>query len=138
LFILWIKLLDYFRIERSFSNLINLLESVAKSIVTFLQLLFLAIMAFAGSFYMLAQNNDAANNFAPTYLSAIQMAFELSVGNYDRTQFGTVGFLLVYLFFLLGSLALLIIMMNLLISIVSDTFNVMSERANIILYKEFC
>jgi len=53
------------------------------------------------------------------------MAFELAVGNYDRTQFGTVGFILVYAFFLIASLGVIIVMMNLLISIVSDTFNLM-------------
>jgi len=65
------------------------------------------------------------------------MAFELAVGNYDRTQFGTVGFILVYAFFLIASLAVIIVMMNLLISIVSDTFNMMQGRSDITLYKEF-
>lgn len=57
LFILWIKLLYFFRIERSFSSLINLITNVAKSMITFLIILGLAILAFAGSFYMLSQNN---------------------------------------------------------------------------------
>ena len=54
LFILWIKLLYFFRIERSFSSLINLITNVAKSMVTFLMILALAILALAGSFYMLS------------------------------------------------------------------------------------
>jgi len=65
------------------------------------------------------------------------MAFELAVGNYDRTKFGTVGFLLVYIFFLIASLMVIIVMMNLLISIVSDTYSNMQSRADITLYKEF-
>jgi hypothetical protein len=71
IFLLWIKLLYFLRINRSFSYLINLLTSVAKSIATFLFLLTLAIFAFAGSFFMLAQNNPPADNFAPSYLSAL-------------------------------------------------------------------
>jgi hypothetical protein len=93
--------------------------------LTFLVILFLAILAFAGSFYILSQNNDDANNFVPTYPLALQMAFELAIGNYDRNKFGTVGFVLVYTFFLLASLGVIIVMMNLLISIVSDTYSML-------------
>lgn len=78
-------MLYFFRIERSFSSLINLITNVAKSMVTFLMILALAILALAGSFYMLSQNNTPEQRFAPTYPSALRMAFELAVGNYDRT-----------------------------------------------------
>ena len=105
--------------------------------MTFLMILSLAIFAFAGSFFMLSQNNQPDERFAPTYPLALKMAFELSVNNYDRTQFGSVGFILVYAFFLIASLGVVIVMMNLLISIVSDTFNVLQNRAEITLYKEF-
>ena len=83
LFSLWINLLFHFRIRRSFSYLVNLLASISVSIQTFIILLMLAIVSFAGSFFMLAQ--AAPTNFAPTYPAALRMAFELSVGNYDTT-----------------------------------------------------
>ena len=44
---------------------------------------------------------------------------------------------MVYAFFLIASLGVIIVMMNLLISIVSDTFNDMQGHADITLYKEF-
>jgi len=65
------------------------------------------------------------------------MAFELAIGNYDRNKFGTVGFFLVYIFFLIASLGVIIVMMNLLISIVSDTYSMLQGRAEIAQYIEF-
>jgi ABC-type multidrug transport system fused ATPase/permease subunit len=136
LFLLWIRVLYFFRIERSYSYLINLLQSVCQSIATFLALLSLTVVSFAGSFYMLSQNNPQSDNYAPTYLAALHMSIELAFGNYDTTQFGSVGFALTYLFFLIASLALIVVMMNLLISIVSNTYQALQERASVTLYKE--
>jgi hypothetical protein len=66
------------------------------------------------------------------------MAFELAVNNYDRSRFGTVGFWMVYVFFLFASVMVLIVMMNLLISIVSDSFSEMAGTAEVTLYQEVC
>ena len=62
------------------------------------------------------------------------MVFELAVGNFDRSQFGSVGFWLVYVFFLVASLMVLVVMMNLLISIVSEAYNEISRTSEITWY----
>ena len=48
--------------------------------------------------------------------------FELMLGNFDSSKFGETGYAVVYLMFGIASLFLIVIMLNLLIAIISDTF----------------
>ena len=50
--------------------------------------------------------------------------FELMLGNFDTDKFGKVGFRLVYFMFILAAILLIVIMLNLLIAIISDTFSI--------------
>ena len=84
---------------------------------------FLSIIAFAGSFYILSQNNSIDTRFAPTYGSALRMIFEMTQGNFDTTSFGEVGVGLVYFFFVISSIFLLIMMLNLLIAVIALIFD---------------
>lgn len=48
--------------------------------------------------------------------------FQLMLGNFDTDDFGDIGFGIVYLMFALAAIFLIIVMLNLLIAIISDTF----------------
>jgi len=55
--------------------------------------------------------------------------FELTLGAFDTSEFGDTGFAVVYLMFSLAALFLIVVMLNLLIAIISDTFsNVQSQK----------
>lgn len=45
------------------------------------------------------------------------------LGNFETDKFGKVGFRLVYFMFMFAALLLIVIMLNLLIAIISDTFS---------------
>ena len=54
--------------------------------------------------------------------------FELMLGNFDSEKFGKVGFPIVYFVFVIAAVFLIVIMLNILIAIISDTFeNVQSQ-----------
>ena len=44
------------------------------------------------------------------------------LGNFDSSEFGETGYAVVYMMFAIASLFLIVIMLNLLIAIISDTF----------------
>ena len=50
------------------------------------------------------------------------MTFELMLGEFSTDEFGRVGYGLVYLVFSISSVFLIVVMLNLLIAIISDTF----------------
>jgi len=136
-FFLWIKLLYFCRIYRAFSSLINLMQGVITDIQTFLIILVLTMFAFAGTFYILSQNNEPEDRFVTSWFDALKMMFELAVGNFDSSSFGKVGTTLVYVFFMLGAVFLLIMMMNLLIAIIGDTFGQVQDKMEVTMYQEF-
>jgi hypothetical protein len=55
-FFIWLKCYDFFRMDRSFAHLITIITTVLSDMVAFLLLLLIAVLAFAGTFYLLSNN----------------------------------------------------------------------------------
>lgn len=86
----------------------------------FLVILFSVTAAFAGSFFILSRNNIGKKN---DFLDSVKNTYELVLGAFDTTTFGKVGFPLVYIVFVMAALFLIVVMLNLLIAIISDSFS---------------
>ena len=63
--------------------------------------------------------------------------FQLMLGDFDTDDFGETGYGIVYLMFALASIFLIIVMLNLLIAIISDTFAEVQSQAKRKMYQEF-
>lgn len=136
-FFIWFKTLYFFRIFRSYGHLINSIVQVLVDIRVFMVILSFSLLAFSGSFFILAQNNKGDDVFVDSYLDSILKMFELTLGNFDTDKMGTVGFPLVYFMFSMASIFLIVIMLNLLIAIISDTFGNVQNQALRKIYQEF-
>ena len=88
----------------------------------FVVILIMSLLAFSGTFFILAQNNEGDDVFATTYIQSIMQTFELMLGNFDTDKYGKVGKPIVYFIFAIAAVFLIIIMLNILIAIISDTF----------------
>lgn len=89
----------------------------------FLCLLMFTMFAFSGSFLLLSLNNENKDDqFLGGLLEATAMVYELVLGNFDTENFGETNYLLMWIFFMGASIFLIIVMLNLLIAIISDTF----------------
>jgi hypothetical protein len=81
-------------------------------------------MTFSGTFYILAQNNTGSDIYLTSYNDALGSTFELMLGQFDTAKFGTtVGSPIVYFVFVISSILLIVVMLNLLIAIISDTYS---------------
>ena len=92
----------------------------------FLIILAAIIVAFAGTFFILQRNNPA-NDEGVDEISVpgmLRSTFELSLGGFDTTSFGKIGFPLIYFVFIISSIFLIVVMLNLLIAIISESFTV--------------
>ena len=122
-FFIWAKMLYFFRVFRSFGHLIKTIIEVLIDMKVFIVILLMSMLAFSGTFFILAQNNNKANDiFVDSYPESVKMTFELMLGAFSTDQFGHVGYGLVYLVFSLAAVFLIVVMLNLLIAIISDTF----------------
>lgn len=136
-FFIWFKFLYFFRIFRTFGHLIKTIIEVINDMKVFMVILSMSILAFSGTFFILAQNNKGDQVFVDSYIGSILQMFELMLGNFDSDKFGETGYFVVYLMFALASLFLIVIMLNLLIAIISDTFAEVQNQAQRKMYQEF-
>lgn len=55
---MWLKVFDFLRVNRSFAHMIKLLMTVMFDMTTYITLLLVALIAFAGTFYILSNNQQ--------------------------------------------------------------------------------
>ena len=128
-FFICFRLLYFLRIFRMYGHLIKTIVEVLIDMKVFMVILFMSILTFSGSFFILAQNNRGDKVFIESYMQSIMQMFELMLGEFDTEKFSSsVGSAIVYFMFALAALFLIVVMLNLLIAIISDTFaNVQSQ-----------
>jgi hypothetical protein len=82
------------------------------------------MFAFSGSFYLLSLNTISEDErYASSLIDANLKIYELILGNFDTKDFTDNNLLLMWIFFFAASVFLVIVMLNLLIAIISDTFD---------------
>lgn len=74
-FFIWFKFLYFFRIFRNFGHLIQTIIEVLIDMRVFLVILFCSILAFSGTYFILAQNNEGEDVFVESYMESILKIF---------------------------------------------------------------
>lgn len=122
-FFLWLKLLYFFRIFRETGHLIKMIVEVVYDMRFFFYILLFTVFAFSGSFTLLSLNNsDETERYVTDLINANLKIYELVLGNFDTSNFGSANKILMWMLFITASIFLIIVMLNLLIAIISDTF----------------
>jgi hypothetical protein len=136
-FFIWFKFMYFFRIFRSFGHLINAIVSVLSNMRVFMVIVSFSILAFSGTFFILAQNNKGDDVFVQSYIESISHTFELMIGQFQGDKLGTEGYAFVYFFYSFAAMFLIVVMLNLLIAIISSTFENVNGEAQKRIYQEF-
>ena len=110
---------------------------VALDMKYFLGIVFLTLLSYSGAFYIISSNNDEGKEFIISYFDSLTFSYRLLLGDFDTSNFGERYVFIVWTFFLLASLFLIVIMLNLLIAIISDTFERVQGLAKQRMYQEF-
>jgi len=101
----------------------------------FLYLLMLTFIAFGDSFRQISSSNSGDGDFiGGTILTAIAYVYRMVLGDFDTNAFGSVAVGYVWILFFLCTLFNMIIMLNLLIAIISESFaevNSVAEQASL-------
>ena len=102
----------------------------------FLFVLLITVAAFGDSFLKISKGNDEENQFTSSFVYAILYAYSMILGGYDTTAFGVVATPLVWIFWVLCTILDMIVMLNLLIAIISSTFDRVNENQEQASYQE--
>ena len=108
----WLRGLTSFRTFRGTRYFIKMVEEVLLDMKNFLILLVYCCLAYSFLFHT---TNDMDH-----FYESLFIGFALSLGDFDKADFSNSA---VYILFAAGSLIILIVMMNLLIAIISDSFD---------------
>mmetsp|Transcript_35538 Transcript_35538/g.34561 ORF Transcript_35538/g.34561 Transcript_35538/m.34561 type:complete len:291 (+) Transcript_35538:1040-1912(+) len=136
-FFLWLKFLYFLRMNRPSSKFISMIVSVMGRLQVFLAVFIIGLVSFSQSFYIISNNNaDPDLRFIDSFGNSLLYTYELSLGNWDSSNFTSSRDAMLGVFlFLLSTMFLMIIMLNLLIAVISDVYAEVEERSENELYK---
>jgi len=135
-FFMWFKFLYFFRIFKSFGYLTRLIIMVIDDMKTFLFVMFFTIVAFSDSLLTLSNGNPEGERFVSGYGDSIIYTYRIILGDFNVQDFEGCGTQVVFALFIMCTLFNTIVMLNLLIAIISETFSHVKENAQNASYQE--
>ena len=125
---MWAKFLSIFRVFDATNYLIRTIYEVIYDMGIFLFVLLITVAGFGDSFLRLSLGNDEENQFTTSFVPAVLYAYSMILGGYDTEAFGDVAVGLVWILWILCTIFDMIVMLNLLIAIISETFGKVNEN----------
>jgi hypothetical protein len=141
---MWLKLFFFGRIINSTSTIVRMILEISKDMVPFLLLVIIVILGFTNGLYIIAYSTDPdegegkimrfTNN---NVFLAITYTWQNGLGEFDTSAFEDNYFtVLVYVIWFLWTFLILIVFLNLLIAVLSDSFDKIQENLENNLLKE--
>jgi len=94
----------------------------------FLLVLTLTVAGFGDAFLRISDGNDDENKFIHSFVPAVLYAYSMILGGYDTEAFGDIAGPLVWILWILCTILGMIVMLNLLIAIISGTYEKVVEN----------
>lgn len=123
-FLMWGKQLNLLRIFKSTGYLIRMLSRIFNDTKVFIFVLLFTCIAFGDTFLRINDANASSNQFVEygDLAQAFIWVWAVILGGFTISQFGAVDLPLMNIFFVMVTLFDMIIMLNLVISIISNIF----------------
>lgn len=148
---MWIKFLYFWRIFRSTAKFIAMITAIIKDLQVFMGVFLITLTAFGNAMYIMSNNNPICDKaclaipekdrepgrFINSMLESVFFSYLMSLGDFDVANLGSVHFFLVILAFVLGTLFLTIMMLNILVAVISDSYARVEATSMEQVYKNF-
>ena len=137
--IMWLRLFYFGRIINSTSTIVRMIIEISKDMVPFLVIVFIIVFGFANWFYIIATitYDDATRFTTNNVFLAIAWTWRNGVGDFHPEDFSNNRFLhLVEVIWLVCTFWVMIVFLNLLIAVLSDSFDKIQETLENNLLKE--
>lgn len=137
-FFIWLKSLYFLRMFRSSSKFISMIVAVVADMRIFLAVFLICLVTFSQSMLIISNNQESEEDkFIGNFFESMLFTYRLSLGDWDTSALGRTDYVIIITLFILGSFFLCIVMLNLLIAIISDTYAAVESTAQNELYKNF-
>lgn len=134
--VLYFKLFYFLRIFFATAYLVRMIIEIIKDMKFFVGVLMIATIAFANAFYILGRNSVGVNLAGDNLIDAFIFSYKMGLGDFLTDDFGTRDEEFLWIFFLIDSLIILIVLLNLVIAIMGDTFDRVQETQENSMLKE--
>lgn len=140
----WYKVFYWMRLFKEPAFFMNLLTNTLGDIVPFMLMISILIMMFSNIIYILNLVDQSASDeqealqrpvyaqiFSPDYVNAVMHMYILAVGDYDTDGFdgkGTINKFFLWIVFIGATFMIQVTFMNMLIAIMSNTFEEVMEK----------
>jgi transient receptor potential cation channel subfamily V protein 6 len=131
---IWLKFIYFGRIFRT-AWLVRMVSQVVIDIIPFMCIFILAVFSFGNSFFILARNGDERFT-GDHFWDALIYSYKAGQGDFDTDNFDFRDEILAYIIWIFATLLVMLILLNLLIAIISDTFEKVMENIENNLLKE--
>ncbi|CAI2381450.1 unnamed protein product [Moneuplotes crassus] len=125
--VLYFKLFYFLRIFFATAYLVRMIIEIMIDMKFFVGVLMIATIAFANAFYILGRNSEEDNLAGDNFIDAFIFSYKMGLGDFITDDFGTRDEEFLWIFFLLDTLIILIVLLNLVIAIMGDTFDRVQE-----------
>ncbi|CDW72553.1 wd-40 repeat protein [Stylonychia lemnae] len=133
-FFMWLKIFYALRIFRNTGYMIRSIVEVIQDMGIFLLILFLTIIAFGDSFLRLSSGNE--EGFIDNFFMSIVFTYRMILGDFETDNFGNVALPLAIIFWFMCTILDMIVMLNLLIAIISATYERVASNSEKAAYQE--
>ena len=139
--LLWYKLLKFLRINKNFAYLIRMIAMVVSDMSPFLVVFTVLLIAFADAFFSestttpICKEKPDEERCLPTFFSAVVHSYTTALGEFDTFPAWSWT---AWLLFLICTIFNLIVMLNLLIAIIGDTYGRVSNTKHLHATRELC
>lgn len=103
----------------------------------FILALLIAIIGFANTFFILGRNSKGGNFSGDNIWQAFIFSYRMGLGDFNTDGFGTQDEEIVWILWFLNTITILIILLNLVIAIMGDTFGRVQETQRGTMLQEF-
>jgi len=136
--VLYFKLFYFLRIFFATAYLVRMIIEIMLDMKFFVTVLMIATIAFANAFYILGRNSseEDGNLAGENFMDAFIFSYKMGLGDFITDGFGTRDEEILWIFFLFNSLIILIVLLNLVIAIMGDTFDRVQETQENSMLKE--
>ena len=135
--IMWFRLFYLLRVFSETAYLISMIQAIILDMKYFVLALVIAILAFANTFWILGRAGDEGNFAGKSIFDAFIFSYKMGLGDFNTDGFNTKHEDLIWALWFLNTLIILIILLNLVIAIMGDTFDRVQETQEATMLQEF-
>mmetsp|Transcript_42028 Transcript_42028/g.48719 ORF Transcript_42028/g.48719 Transcript_42028/m.48719 type:complete len:229 (+) Transcript_42028:247-933(+) len=124
---IWLKLFYFGRIFISTAGPVRMIIAIFTDMTIFMMIFLLAVAGFGNCFLILARNNSENIFTGNTYWRAFIYSYRAALGDFSVDSFDGKDKHLLFTIWMLNTVILLIILLNMIVAVMGDTFDKVKE-----------